>query len=102
MCVLAASMANCRIIVKGRTFIVALEAMKKHKEFLGVQAAGCHLVRLLAALEPHREILVQQNIVLCILRALRQFKDGIDVQINGFAALVQLTEALADKVHDSK
>lgn len=102
MCVLANSNQNCRTIVKGRTFTVALEAMKKHENCLGVQASGCRLMVLLAAFEPHREILVQQNIVLPILRALRQFKASAEVQKYGLTALAQLAEALKEKLHDSE
>lgn len=83
--------------------MVALEAMKKHCERDGVQAAGCQLLVLLAALEPHREILVQQNVVLIvILRALQKFKDCVDVQRNGLTALALLTEELDNKLQDSK
>lgn len=102
MCVLATLNQNCRTIVKGRTFIVALEAMKKHKDSLGVQTAGCQLLVLLAAFEPHREILVQQNIVLPVLRALREFKGSAEVQRNGLIVLAHLTEALENKLHSSK
>lgn len=103
MCVLASSDQNCRTLVRGRTFIVALEAMKKHCDCSGVQAAGCQLLVLLAKLEPHREILVQQSIVLVvILHALQKFKDSVDIQKSGLAALALLTEALENKLQDSK
>ena len=103
MCVLASSNKNCCTLVRGRTFIVALEAMKKHCDSLGVQAAGCRLLVLLAAFEPHREILVQQSVVLkVILRALQNFKDCVNVQKNGLTALALLTEALENKLQDSK
>ena len=103
MCVLASSKGNCCTLVNGRTFIVALEAMKKHCDCSGVQAAGCQLLVLLADLEPHREILVQQSIVLVvILHALQKFKDCIEVQKSGLAALALLTEALEKKLQHSK
>ena len=102
MCVLAVSNKNCRTIVKGRTFIVALEAMKKHKDYLDVQAAGCQLLVLLGAFEYDREILVQQNVVRLILRALREFKSSVEVQKNGFTALARLAEALMNLVQDGK
>ena len=103
MCVLASSEQNCRTLVHGRTFIVALEAMKKHCDCPGVQAAGCQLLVLLAGLESHREILVQQSIVLvAILNALQNFKDHADVQKSGLTALALLTEALEKKLQHSK
>ena len=103
MCVLASSEQNCCTLVRGRTFIVALEAMKKHCDCPGVQAAGCQLLVLLADLESHREILVQQNIVLAvILHALQNFKDCVDIQRSGLTALALLTEALDKKLQHSK
>ena len=103
MCVLASSEQNCCTLVRGRTFIVALEAMKKHCDCPGVQAAGCQLLVLLADLESHREILVQQNIVLAvILHALQNFKDCVDIQRSGLTALALLTEALEKKLQHSK
>lgn len=102
MCVLATSDENCDTIVKRRTFIVAVEAMKKHKGNLGVQIAGCQLLVLLAISERHRAILVEQNIVLPILRALQEFKNSAEVQINGLNALAQLAEALLNKLDESK
>ena len=103
MCVLASSEQNCCTLVRGRTFIVALEAMKKHCDCPGVQAAGCQLLVHLADLESHREILVQQSIVLAvILHALQNFKDCIDVQRSGLTALALLTEALEKKLQHSK
>ena len=103
MCVLASSEQNCCTLVRGRTFIVALEAMKKHCDCPGVQAAGCRLLVLLADLESHREILVQQSIVLAvILHALQDFKDCVDVQTSGLTALALLTEALEKKLQHSK
>lgn len=103
MCVLASSEQNCCTLVRGRTFIVALEAMKKHCDCPGVQAAGCQLLVLLADLESHREILVQQNIVLAvILHALQNFKDCVDIQRSGLTALALLAEALEKKLQHSK
>ena len=104
MCILAASNENCHTIVKGRTFIVALEAMKKHKNYIGVQIVGCKLVVLLGDVEfeHHRAILVQQDTILPILRALVEFRNSAEVQINGLTALAQLAEALENKLHDSK
>lgn len=103
MCVLASSEQNCCTLVRGRTFIVALEAMKKHCDCPGVQAAGCQLLVLLADLESHREILVQQNIVLAvILHALQNFKGCVDIQRSGLTALALLTEALEKKLQHSK
>lgn len=104
MCILATSNENCCTIVKGRTFIVALEAMKKHREFIGVQIAGCQLLVLLGdfEFEHHRAILVQQDTILPILRALKEFRSSAEVQINGLTALAQLAEALENKLHESK
>lgn len=103
MCVLASSEQNCCTLVRGRTFIVALEAMKKHCDCPGVQAAGCQLLVLLADLESHREILVQQRIVLVvILHALQNFKDCVDIQKSGLTALALLTEALEKKLQHGK
>ena len=102
MCVLASSNQNCCTFAKGRTFMVALEAMKKHCDCSGVQAAGCRLLVLLAAFEGHREILVQQGVVLGILRALQNCKDCAVVQKNGLTALALLAEALENNLHDSK
>ena len=103
MCVLASSEQNRCTLVRGRTFIVALEAMKKQCDCPGVQAAGCQLLVLLADLESHREILVQQKIVLdVILHALRNFKDCVDIQKSGLTALALLTEALGEKLQHSK
>lgn len=83
--------------------MVALEAMKKHRDCPGVQAAGCRLLVLLAAFEPHREILVQQRVVLAVIvRALQNFKDCVNIQKNGLTALALLTEALENKLQDSK
>ena len=48
------------------------------------------------------EILVQQNVVRLILRALREFKSSVEVQKNGFTALARLAEALMNLVQDGK
>lgn len=102
MSVLASSEQNCLTLVGGRTFIVALEAMKKHFDCQGVQAAGCQLLECLAGLEPNRKILVQQNILVVILCALQNFQDCIDVQKSGLTSLALLTEALVEKLQHSK
>ena len=102
MSVLASSSKNCRTLVYGRTFIVALEAMKKHHTVSGVQACGCHLLVLLAAFQPHREILVEQNVVDIVLHALRRFPNIVDVQKYGLSALALLAEAFEQRFQDGK
>ncbi|KAJ7392397.1 hypothetical protein OS493_012059 [Desmophyllum pertusum] len=53
-----------------------------------------------SAFEGHREILVQQGVVLGILRALQNCKDCAVVQKNGLTALALLAEALENNLHD--
>ena len=102
MCILATSNQNCRAMFQARTFIVALEAMKRHQDYLGVQIAGCKLLVLLAAFEPHRATLVEQDIIHPILHALIEFKDCTELQINGLSALAHLAEALGNKLQNGK
>ena len=87
---------------KARTFIVAIEAMKKHQDYLGVQIGGCKLLVLLAAFESHRATLVEQDIILPIFRALIEFKDSAELQINGLNALAVLAGTLENKLQKSK
>ena len=102
MCILATSSQNCHAMFQARTFIVAIEAMKKHQDYLGVQIGGCKLLVLLAAFESHRATLVEQDIILPIFRALIEFKDSAELQINGLNALAVLARALENKLQKSK
>lgn len=68
---------------------------------LGVQIGGCKLLVLLAAFESHRATLVEQDIILPIFRALIEFKDSAELQINGLNALALLAGALENKLESS-
>ena len=80
-----------------KTFLVVLDAMKKHRNISQVQGYGCHFLACLAEFEVSQKILVEHHTEEVVLMAVREHRKSPLVQKAGFSTLTFLTKCITEE-----